>query len=66
MHEGPPNTFEKGPETIPTPEEIKSVFEQLIEKRESIKTYGNSKMNKAFTYGISLFPEKMEILSTHI
>lgn len=34
MHEGSPNTFEKGPESIPTPEEVKSVFEQLIEKKE--------------------------------
>jgi len=30
MHEGPLNTFEEGPESIPTPEEVQSVFEQLI------------------------------------
>ena len=30
MNEGPPDTFEEGPESIPTPEEVQSVFEQLI------------------------------------
>ncbi len=29
-----PNIFEKGPEAVPTPEEVKSVFEQLLEGRE--------------------------------
>lgn len=39
MYAGPPNTFEKGPESIPTPEEVGSVFEQLIRKegREDIQ-----------------------------
>lgn len=32
MHEAPPNTFEKGPDSFPTPEEVKSVFEQLTGK----------------------------------
>ena len=32
MHEGSPNTFEKGPGAIPTPEEVQSVFEQLVGK----------------------------------
>ena len=30
MHEGMPNNFEKKVESIPTPEEVKSVFEQLV------------------------------------
>jgi len=30
MHEGLPNTFEEGSESIPTPEEVQSVFEQLL------------------------------------
>ncbi len=30
MREEPTNNFEKGPESIPTPEEVQSVFEQLI------------------------------------
>ncbi len=29
MHEGLPNNFEGKPESIPTPEEVKSIFEQL-------------------------------------
>ena len=34
MHEGPPDTFEEGPESIPTPEEVQSVFEQLVGGKE--------------------------------
>ncbi len=34
MHEGPPNNFEEGPEAVPTPEEVQSVFEQLVGKEE--------------------------------
>ena len=34
MHEEPPDTFEKGPESIPTPEEVRSIFEQLIGEKE--------------------------------
>ncbi|MBI1960920.1 MAG: hypothetical protein HYS43_01470 [Candidatus Liptonbacteria bacterium] len=30
MNARPPNTFEEGPELIPTHEEVRSVFEQLI------------------------------------
>ncbi len=30
MHEGPPKTFEESPESIPTPEKVQSVFEQLV------------------------------------
>ncbi|MDA2922457.1 hypothetical protein MYX07_04305 [Patescibacteria group bacterium AH-259-L07] len=30
MSEGPPNNFEKESESIPTPEEVQSVFEQLV------------------------------------
>lgn len=32
--EKPSNTFEEGPESIPTPEEVRSVFEQLIGEEE--------------------------------
>ena len=31
MNENEPNNFEKAPESIPTPEEVQSIFEQLIE-----------------------------------
>jgi hypothetical protein len=34
MNEKPPNTFEEGPESIPTPEEVQLIFEQLIEDGE--------------------------------
>ena len=34
MHERPPNTFEEELEAIPTPEEVQSVFEQLVGKEE--------------------------------
>jgi len=30
MHEGPPDIFEEGPEAIPTPREVRLVFEQLV------------------------------------
>jgi len=39
MHEKPPNTFEVGPEFVPTSKEVQSAFEQLIgeEKYEDIR-----------------------------
>ncbi|OGG54995.1 hypothetical protein A3D62_03050 [Candidatus Kaiserbacteria bacterium RIFCSPHIGHO2_02_FULL_49_11] len=45
MHEGPPNAFEKGPEPIPTQEEVRSVFEQLAggEKYETVRELTDEK-----------------------
>ncbi len=34
MKEGPPNVFEEGSESTPTPEEVQSVFEQLVGEEE--------------------------------
>ena len=34
MIEDEPNIYERGAESIPTPEEVRSVFEQLIEGKE--------------------------------
>lgn len=34
MKEQRPNSVEKGPGHIPTPEEVKSIFEQLVEGKE--------------------------------
>ena len=39
MNERPPDIFEEGPGSIPTPEEVRSVFEQLVggEKYEDVR-----------------------------
>jgi hypothetical protein len=34
MGEGEPSEFERGPESIPTSEEVLSVFQQLVEGQE--------------------------------
>lgn len=34
MREGPPNNFEKGLESIPTPEDIRLIFEKILKGAE--------------------------------
>ena len=61
MKEGPPKTFEKGPEPIPTPEEVRSIFEKLVGEKKYAEVRKLADQKGLYLWEISISEESGNI-----